>query len=93
MASGSGTPLPPATASVTAADSVVLASNPDRKGLVVVNIGSTNVFFGCGAPAIMNGGIVLLPNGTWVMDTFTFFLGAIHAICGSSSTLAIQEYN
>lgn len=86
-------PLAPATASVTGSDSVVVASNASRKGLIVINLGTVNVNFGCGATAILGGGITLTPNGTWVMDQFTFYNGAIHAICTSSSTLAIQEYD
>ena len=87
------TPLSPATASVTNADSVVIAANTSRKGLIVMNLGSINVNFGCGATAALNSGITLTPNGTWVMDQFTFYNGAIHAICQSTATLAIQEYN
>jgi hypothetical protein len=87
------TPLSPVSASVTASDSVVLAANPSRKGVVVMNLGTVNVNFGCGTTAILNGGITLTPNGTWVMDTFTYTTSALHAICSSSSTLAIQEYN
>jgi len=87
------TPLAPATASVTNVDSVVVASNASRKGLIVINLGLVNVNFGCGATSILNGGITLIPNGTWVMDTFTFTTSAIHAICPGAATLAIQEYN
>jgi hypothetical protein len=87
------TPLSPATASVSTSDSVVVSANSSRTGLIIMNLGSVNVNFGCGATAILNGGITLTPNGTWVMDTFTFYNGAIHAIASAASTLAIQEYN
>jgi hypothetical protein len=92
LAKTGGAALAPATASVTSTDSVVLGSNASRKGLIVINLGSVPVNFGCGFAAINNGGITLTANGTWVMDTFTFTTAAIHAICPSSSTLAIQEY-
>ena len=92
MVRGLGTALAPATASVTSSDSVVIASNSARKKLVVFNLGTVNVYFGDGFAAAMNSGIVLTPNGTWVMDRYTFTTGAIHAICASTSTLAIQEY-
>ena len=90
---GFGTPLAPATSSVTAVTSTVVAVNPDRKKLVIINIGTVNVYFGIGYPAVMSSGIVLTPNGTWVMDGYTFSTAAINAICASTSTLAIQEYN
>jgi hypothetical protein len=86
-------PLPPVSASVTNVDSTVLAANASRKGLVVFNVGPSQAFFGMGTAAILNGGITLLPNGTWVMDPSTFFTGAIHAISSFSATLAIQEFN
>jgi hypothetical protein len=87
------TPLGPVSAPVTNVDTTVVAANASRKGLVVFNVGPVAVFFGMGVAAILNGGIALLPNGTWVMDPSTFFTGAIHAICSFGSTLAIQEYN
>lgn len=92
MLRGLGTALAPATASVTTSDSVVLAANAARKKMVIVNIGSVNVYFGDGFTAALNSGIVLTPNGTWVMDRYTFTTNAIHAICSGSATLAIQEY-
>lgn len=87
------TPLTPASANVTSTDSTVLAANASRTGLQVMNLGTTDVFIGLGTTALMNSGIMLSPNGTWVMDQFTYYNGAIHAICGSSSTLSIQEWN
>lgn len=82
----------PETAAVTNVDSVVIAANANRKGLVVTNIGGTDVFFAIDAPAVMNSGITLVPNGTWVMDANTFSTKAIHAICAGGSTIAVQEY-
>ena len=89
---GIGTANSPATAAVSNTDSVVLATNASRKKLVITNIGTDNVYFGDGATAVLNSGIVLTQNGTWVMDSYTFTTAAIHAVCASSSTLAIQEY-
>ena len=90
---GNGTPASPATASVTGSSSQVVASNTSRKGLVIINLGTVNVSFGCGATAALNSGITLTPNGTWVMDQFTFTTLAINAICSTTATLSIQEYN
>ena len=92
MVRGLGTALAPASASVTGSSTQVLAANANRKKLVIVNIGSVNVFFGDGFAAAMNSGIVLTPNGTWVMDRYTFTTNALYAICSASSVLSIQEY-
>ena len=89
---GRGSALAPGSASVTAVDSVVLAANANRKKCVIVNLGSVNVHFGDGQAAVLNSGITLTPNGTWRMSSYTFTTAAIHAICSSTATLAIQEY-
>lgn len=90
---GNGTPATPATANVTSSSSQVVAANTSRKGLVIINLGTVNVSFGCGTTAAINSGITLTPNGTWVMDQYTFTTLAITAICPSTATLSIQEYN
>ena len=87
-----GAALAPATASVNGASNQVVAANAGRKGLVVINVGSSSVFFGCGYPAALNSGITLTANGVWVMDAYTFTAAAIYAICSGTSTLSIQEY-
>lgn len=92
MLQGLGTALPPASASVSSTDSVVLAANASRKKMVIMNLGTVNVNFGDGATAVVNSGITLTPNGTWVMDRYTFTTAAIHAICSTTAILAIQEY-
>lgn len=89
---GNGAPLAPATASVTSASSTVLAANASRRGLVIVNVGTVDVYFGCGTAAAMFSGIILTPYGTWVMDRYTFTTASLSAICTSASTLSIQEY-
>ena len=90
---GNGVPAAPTTASVTNTSSLVVPSNTSREGLVVMNLGTVNVSFGCDYPAVLNSGITITPNGVWVMDSFTFTTGAINAICSSTATLAIQEYS
>jgi len=87
------TPASPATYAVTNSSSQMLAANASRTGLVVTNVGSVTVFFGMGATAVSNSGIALVPSGSWTMDRYTFYAGAINVICASASTLAIQEYN
>jgi hypothetical protein len=92
MLRGLGTANAPSSATVSSADSVVLVANSSRKKMVIMNLGTVNVNFGDGATAVVNSGITLTPNGTWVMDRYTFTTAAIHAICSTSAILAIQEY-
>lgn len=82
----------PETVTVSSSSAIVIPQNTNRKGLVVTNIGDVDVFFGINATALMNSGIALTPNGTWVMDQDTFTTEDLHAICESSSTLSFQEY-
>ena len=92
MMLGRGTANAPASASVTGSSAIVVAANASRKRMVIINTGTANVSFGDGQAAVNGNGITLLPGGTWVMDQFTFTTAAIYAISGTSSTLAIQEY-
>lgn len=92
MVRGIGTAQSPATANITNSDSVAVSANASRKKLVIVNLGTTNIFFGDGQPAVLNSGLTLTPGGTWVMSHNTFSTAAIHAICATTAILAIQEY-
>ena len=88
-----GVPNTPSNFTATTSSTQMLAANPQRRGLVVINLGTANVSFGCnGATAVLNSGITLLPNGTWVMDQFTFCNTVINVIAGGSCALSIQEY-
>lgn len=85
--------LPPDSKSVGVGSSEVVAANPIRTGLTLINISANNISFGIGTPAVLSSGITLTPNGVWEMDSFTFSVGAINAIAsGAGSTLSIQEY-
>jgi hypothetical protein len=87
------TPSSPTSASVGVASASALAANASRKGLVLTNLSVNNISFGLGTTAVLNSGITLTPNGTWVMDEYTFCTSQIFAIAGgASSTLAIQEF-
>lgn len=80
-----------ATVGITSASAV--ASNANRKGLVLTNTSANKISFGIGTAAVLNSGITLFPGGTWVMDEFNFTTGAINAIASvASSNLAIQEF-
>jgi hypothetical protein len=83
----------PATAVVDTSSAQAVGANGSRKGLVITNVSSNNVFFGVGATAELNSGIALGPFGTWEMDEHTFSTAAINAIASASaSPIAIQEY-
>ena len=86
-----GVPTTPTAYTATGSSTQMLAAN-SRKGLVVINLGTVNVSFGCGSTAVLNSGITLVPNGTWVMDQHTFSQAVINVISGGSAALSIQEY-
>jgi len=83
----------PDFATVGLASAQAVAANATRKGLVLVNLSTSDISFGIGTAAILDRGITLKPNGVWEMDEYTFTLGAINAIAsGAGSTLGIQEF-
>lgn len=87
------TPSAPAAVSVGVASGAALAANANRKGATFINTSTATISFGLAATAVLNSGITLAPNGVWVMDEFTFTVGAINAIAGSAaSNLAVQEF-
>ena len=72
-----------------------VASNGSRKGLVLTNTstGGQSVSLAVGAAAEVGKGIVLYPQGVWVMDEYTFTTGQIRAIGSTgSASLGVQEY-
>jgi hypothetical protein len=88
------TPASPTTFTAGVASAQAVAANSSRKGLVIINRSTNTVSFGLGAPAVLNSGITLTPNGIWVMDAYTYCTTAINAIASSaSSVLAIQEFS
>lgn len=87
-------PASPTAATVGVASAQALASNSNRKGLIVVNTSKNTISLGLGAAAVLNSGITLVPGGSWEMDAFTLTTGVINAIASAaSSNLAIQEFS
>ncbi len=84
----------PTTASVTTSSSLVVASNANRKGLIIVNLSTNTISFGIGSnPAVLNSGITLTGLGSvWNMNEYDFNTSAINAIGSASSTISIQEF-
>lgn len=87
-------PASPTAATVGVTSASAVASNSSRTGLVLTNTSGNVISLGFGAAAVLSSGITLFPNGTFVMDQFTFYTGAINAIASvASSNLAIQEFS
>ena len=83
----------PTFATVGTSSAVSLASNANRKGLVLTNTSSNTISFGIGATAVLNSGITIGAGGAWVMDSYSFTTAAINAIASAaSSNLGIQEF-
>lgn len=84
----------PSAASVGVVSAAVVAANAARKGLVLTNTSLGTISLGLdGNAAVLNSGITLnARGGTWVMDEYTYTVGAITAIAAiAASNLAIQE--
>jgi len=83
----------PTAATVGVTSAQALASNANRKGLVLTNTSSANISLGFGAAAVLNSGITLYPGGTFSMDEYSFTTAAINAIASvAASNLGIQEW-
>lgn len=84
----------PGTFTVGITSGSALATNANRKGLVITNVSVNKISIGLdGNAAVLNSGITLYPGGSWTMDAFTFTNGAISAIASAaSSIIAIQEF-
>lgn len=86
---------PPSNALVGASSSVLITQNISRVGLTLVNLSSSTVYLGLSNnAAVLNAGIVLLPNGgSWTMDEYSFNNETINAIAhGAGNIVAVQEF-
>lgn len=88
-------PAAPTSATATTTSAQIVAANANRKGLVITNVSNNRVSLGLsGNAAILNNGITLYPGGIFVMDPFTFDVGAVMAIASAASSgIAIQEFS
>jgi hypothetical protein len=85
----------PTAVSVGVASTVIIASNANRKSLVLVNTSTAYISLNCvGAAAVLYSGITLNPlGGVWVMDEYTFTTAEIRGIASiAASNIAVQEY-
>src|SRR6202166_3475248 len=58
-------PSAPAEVTVAQTTTPVLVANPARTGLVLTNLSNGIISIGLGAPAVLDSGITLTPNGVW----------------------------
>ncbi len=84
----------PTTATVTASSTQIVASNSNRKGLIVINITGNAVSLGFGAnAAVLNSGITLTTVGSvWETSEYDYVTSAVNAISSTSNVVSIQEY-
>jgi len=86
-------PLTPSNSVVTTTSSQILASNANRKGLVIINTGSYTVSLGFSNAAVANSGVVLYPSGTFNMDAYSFTTSNVTAIATTANSyVGIQEW-
>lgn len=81
-------------AAVTSTQSLVLAQNPNRRMLIIQNIGANEVYVGIGhTPTSSNGIYLAATGGSLVLDRMCP-TDEIRAICSAaeSSTLFVAEY-
>lgn len=89
------TPSAPTTATVGTSSGQVVASNANRKGLIIVNLSSNTISLGLGSnAAVLNSGATLTTLGSvFQMSEYDFTTGAVNAIASAgSSVISIQEY-
>lgn len=88
------TPASPTFATIGVTSTTAVASNTNRKGLILQNTSSlaTVSLNIVGGAAVLNSGITLYPHDVWEMDTSFFTTSQINAISSLASTnLSIQE--
>ncbi len=94
MAKTALTPAAPTAVSVGVTTGQAVASNVNRKGLMLVNTSANYISIGIGAAAVLYSGITLNPGGgAFWMDEFCFSTGAVNAIAsGATSNLGVTEF-
>jgi hypothetical protein len=83
----------PTAATVGVSSGIALASNLNRKSLVLTNTSNNMIYLGLGAAAVVDSGIIIAPFSVWNMNEYSYTTAAIYAIAsGAGSNLAIQEF-
>lgn len=80
-------------ATVGTSSGQILASDLNRKGLILTNTSVNIIYLGIGATAVVGSGITLYPGGSFILDKDGIVTGAINAIASAaSSNIAIQVF-
>lgn len=85
----------PTVATVGASSAQAVASNANRKGLILINThASQRISLAFGATAVLDSGITLFPNGgSYNMGEYDFTTAAVNAIAsGAGTPMTVQEY-
>lgn len=83
----------PTSGSVGTSSASLVASNANRRGLVLTNRSNNEVSLGVGATAVAGSGIVLAPGAVWTMNEYTFTTAQINAIASAAaSNVGVQEF-
>ncbi len=70
------------TVSVLSAATLIIASNPERKGIIISNYGGEPLFLGPDANVTTANGIPILPRDAMnLIGIFEGFRGSIYGIC------------
>jgi hypothetical protein len=73
--------------SVGIASTAILAANPDRRYLLLVNDSNANIYVSLGAAAVLYTGIRLNAGGGWyeMLDGQNLYTGAVNAIAAAAA--------
>lgn len=86
-------PSLPTFATVGISSGQILASNLNRKSLIITNTSVNIIYLGIGATAVVGSGITLYPGGSLILNKDGIVTGAINAIASAaSSNVSIQEF-
>lgn len=73
--------------------SIIVPSNVNRAGLILINVSSNRISLGFGVNAVLDKGATLYPGGVFNMAEFDFFNGDIYAVASDvNSIITIQEF-
>jgi len=87
------TPSSPTFATVGVTSAQAVASNTNRKGLILTNNSTANISLGFGVAAVSGSGVVLYPGGVFFMDEYMYTTAAVNAIAtAAGANLGVQEW-
>lgn len=84
----------PTVGTVGTTSAALVATNANRKGLILVNLSASTVSLGIDAAAVLSSGITLTPGGVFQMDEYCFAVGTVLAIASAGTSLvSVQEFS